>query len=74
MPSTDEARKMEAWKAMAGFCEKLFFLAMGALVAPVVIGRVKYPVFALVLGMVGGMVSLVIWLYLVLKEYIEEDR
>jgi len=70
---SSENRKTEAWKAMVGLCEKLFFLAIGALVAPVILGKVKYPALALLLGSMGGMLSFGIWLYLVLKEYFRED-
>ncbi len=41
--------------------------------APVILGKVKYPALALLLGSMGGMLSFGIWLYLVLKEYFRED-
>jgi hypothetical protein len=51
--------KQEAWKSIVGFCEKLFFLSVGTLIAPVIVEeKITYPTLAVILGSFGIAVSL----------------
>ena len=36
--------------SLVGFLEKLFFVALGALIVPVIIGKATHPTFAVILG------------------------
>ena len=73
MDGSNQGWKLEAWKAMVAFCEKLFLLSAGALLVPVVIGKVKYATIAFVLGGSGAALFGVVWLLLVLKGYFKEE-
>lgn len=65
--------KLEAWKAALSFVEKLFFLFLGVLVLPTLIGKISYPLLALIFGILCVTASGTVWIILILYGYKREE-